>query len=561
MKSLRRPLAAAGLLVVLALNAEVLFVSLVNPAPPPRPGSTPVRDAKVTRGAGIHRLGPCWWRDHRGQHVMYLEGDPYTRGFCNAALADGILDLQHQALEEAFARAFPARVLRFLAARVFLGVYRDVPDHLADADRLAILGLSEGRPDPWLHLAPTYGRVIYYHAIHEISQAMVDSPMVACTTFGATGEHTARGQTLLARNFDFEGGRVFDEHKVVIFVKPRVGYAYAHVAWGGMAGVVSGMNETGLGAVLNAAGSARFDTKGRPTIFVLRSVLTHAATIDEAVDIVRRADVFISEIFTVADAKSGELAAIEITPDEVRVRRGAGRISATNHFLDPELGRDEHNRKRITQKTTGRRLSRLQELLANAGPLDVPKAIRILRDRALPGGRAAPLGHRGTIDPMIAAHSVVFDLTARTLYVSSSPHTLGEFVRYDFDEVMAGGFSDRGALPADAALQDGRYAGLREARRLVREARAAEDAPAEAMLRRALRRSPDYPPALLALARRCERAHKRDCARSAFLRYLATDPAYPRNAREAREALRQLGQPPPTDAPSESASVSPGAGP
>ena len=533
-------------LALSAINAEALFVSLVNPVPPPRPNPAPIRSATIMTTEGMRRLGPCWWREHRGQHVLYLEGDPYTRGFCNAALADGILDLQHQALEDAFHRVFPSRVAQFFVARAFVGIYRHLPDMLSEADRLEILGLSEGRPDPWIHLAPTYGRVVFYHAAHEISQAIVDNPLVACTAFAATGTRTVDGHTLLARTFDFEGGRVFDEHKVVIFVKPRVGYAFAHVAWGGMAGAVTGFNETGLGVVLNAAPSTRFDTEGRPTIFVLRSILNHAATIDQAIDIARSADVFISDIFTIADAKSGELAALEISPDGVGVRREAGQLMTTNHFLVPDPTNGSENRAQIEKRTTGRRLTRLRELLKNH-PLDVPRAIAIVRDRRLPRDRPAPLGHRGTIDALIAAHAVVFDLTTRTLYVSSFPHTLGPFVQYDFDEVFAGGFTDHGALPADDLLSNGRYAHLEEARKLVEEAASTDDEAAQGLLRSALERSSDYPPALLELARRCMRTNDHPCARSAYRRFLDLDPAYQKDAHEAREALETLGQPAATE--------------
>lgn len=539
----KKPLLGASLLVLLVLNADVIFISTVNPVPPPRPEPAPIRHEQITNDAGIRRLGPCWWREHRGQHVMYLEGDPYTRGFCNAALADEILDLQHQTLEDAFARIFPSRLVQLVAARAFLALYRHVPAYLTDADRLEILGLSEGRVDPWVHLAPTYGRVIYYHAIHEISQAMVDSPLIACTAFAATAERTTNGHTLLARTFDFEAGRVFDEHKVVIFVRPRVGYAFVHVAWGGMAGAVSGFNETGLGVVLNAAGSDRFDTKGRPTILVLRTILNHARTIDEAIRIVRSADVFISDIFTIADAKTGELAAIEIAPDQVQVRRGDNQILTTNHFMHPSFRLDRENQRRLEEQTTGRRLRRLQEVLQTHQPLDIPQAIRVLRDRRLAGNQRAPLGHRGTIDALIAAHAVVFDLTARMLYVSAAPHTLGEFVRYDFNAIIAGRFSDRGALPADPILTNGRYAALEEARSLVEQAERSDPVAAEALLVRALERSPEHPPALLELARLCAREAKTACARSAYRRYLATNPAYRKDTQEAEKALRAMGHP------------------
>ena len=67
------------------------------------------------------------------------------------------------------------------------------------------------------------------------------------------------GHTILARNFDFEAGSVFDDGKVVFLVRQEGKIPFASVAWPGLIGVLSGMNAKGLSVVVHG-GRAR-DTR------------------------------------------------------------------------------------------------------------------------------------------------------------------------------------------------------------------------------------------------------------------------------------------------------------
>lgn len=540
-----RILLGAGALALLALNLDAILVQRVNPRAPDVEGPTPIRAARLDRQGELRRLGPCWWTNHRGQHVLYAEGDPYQLGFCAGALADTdeVLDHQEQALTDAMDHFVPLRPVQFALIRTLATAYRGLSEHMTRADQLEIRGICEGRVDRWEYLGPTFGRVLYYHALHDISQAMIDNPLLAaCTAFAATGTATADGHTLLARNFDFEAGRVFDEDKVIAVYRPDVGEPFVSVVWGGMVGAVSGMNAAGIGVVLNAAGSDRLDTEGRPTTLVLRSILQYATSIDEAVHIVESADILVADIFTVADGDTGELAVIEMAPGKVAVRRGGPTVLATNHFLHPDFDDDEENRRRLSTGTTGARYARLAELVeGRRAPLDVDAAIQILRDRRPPGGRPVGLGHRGTIDALIAAHSVVFDVTARRLWVSASPHTLGEYVQYDLRELLEGrALRDRGARPADPLLAAGAYERLTETRALVERAKDEDPEPAARTLERALELTPGYPPALLHLAQACEAVGRLDCARAYYRRFLADAPPYKDSEARAKAQLSAL---------------------
>jgi len=517
---LGRVITALLFIALVVANLDAIVVQWTTGAPPP--GSEPDTDQ-------------CWTRDHRGQHVLYLAGDAFTLGYCNSKLLRDVMARQEDTLQHALDTFLPFGPLQHTMLRVLAWVYRDFPDHLTASEKLEIAGLAAGYDDPYPQKGPTYSRLVYYHAIHDISQAMVDNPLLACSAFAATGQATVGGHALLGRLFDFEGGRVFDEDKVVVFYKPDYGLGFVSVVWAGMIGAVSGMNEAGLAITLNAATSDVGSTTGVPTTVLLRRVLQYARSIDEAVAVIERADVFVSDIFTVADGNTGEVAVIELTPGAVHVRRDASVVVATNHLLHDAFGGDEENAYRMEESTTVSRHARLSEVVQAArGALDPARVLSILRDRRLPGGADPGPGHRGSVDAVIAAHAVIFDATSRRLWVSRAPHALGEFIEYDLTEALSGRLRDHGALPADPMLTDGRFERLQRARGLLEQGGLQN-------IREAAALQPGYPPAQRALAEACDEAEEIECARAAYARFLALEPPHRKHRVEAEARLSELG--------------------
>jgi hypothetical protein len=327
-----------------------------------------------------------------------------------------------------------AMLFRHLSLLYLMGI----DAHLLAAERAEILGLAHGTPDPFPDLGPRYGRLVAYHAIHELSQRFaVDNPALGCSLVAVGAARGKRGHAFVARNFDFEGGAVFDADKLVVAVRPTGGYGFVSVSWGGMAGVVSGMNEKGLALVINAGVSTDYRRVGAPTTLLVRDALQRAATIDEAVAVLTERPAFVTDIIGMAD-RTGAVAVLELTPQRHRLRRG-DLLLATNHLEHPDLAADASNRARIEQSTTAQRRQRLERIFANHGrrPIGRDTLLGVLRDRRTAEGRTLPLGHRHSLDALIATHSVIFDSTAGYLWVSQGPHTLGPYHGYDAAKLIA----------------------------------------------------------------------------------------------------------------------------
>ena len=275
---------------------------------------------------------------------------------------------------------------------------------------------------------------------------------------------------------------------------PTGGYGFVSISWSGMAGVVSGMNEHGLSITLNAGASADYRRVGAPTTLLVRRALENARTVDEAIDILTSAPPFISDILGIADA-SGDVAVLELTPERHGVRRG-DLLVATNQLESDALKDDPVSRERQRITTTAQRRERLGRIVAGLEPewrLGPAELLSIVRDRRAADGTTLPLGHRHAIDALIATHSVIFDATARRIWVSEGPHTLGPYHGYDVARLLAAKDAEGvrqsyvGSLPADPILDMAPL--VKQARRAWGVARAALDAGDIDAAERALRRT------------------------------------------------------------------------
>ncbi len=468
---LRISLWTVGVLTSLLAGFVVWVYLTCFAEPPPLTARPPILDqVPASSPDGRVHLGRSWFRRDPGCSLLYLEGDPFTLGYSNSTLTQELLEVQERSLIDTARAFFPSR-LSFLAVGLLVLINnRSLPSFVPIEYQYEILGLSSGGKDPFPEYGPRYHRILNYHAAHDISHWVLDKPVLGCTAFAARGRQTRDGHLLVGRNFDFEGGRHFDENKIIGLYRPEKGHAFLSVSWPGMAGAVTGMNEVRMFCSINGAHSEDRGRIGKPVSLVVREVLQYAGSVDEAVAIVRAVPVFVSDSFLIADGKTNEAVVVEKSPGKAGVRgMEDDLLFQANHFECPGFAADAGNAAYEREGTSLSRRTRLRELVeAHRGQLDPPATVEILRDRRGPGGKNLALGHRGAINPMIATHSVVADLTARVLWVSRGPHQLGRFEAFGFEA-----FGEPGAppVPEDPALASGDYQRLCRARALVEQAK------------------------------------------------------------------------------------------
>jgi hypothetical protein len=420
-----------------------------------------------------------------GVQQLVLEGSPFGRGRLAGQYTQALLQRQEVELDARLTHLFPLPVTQQLLVISsiiwFKGLERYFEPWMVDE----MYGVSLSAPHVFDRLVDPFTRQLAYHGLHELGQLMVDrgydadadtstntAPDKGCTVAALETE----GNWTLGRDFDLEAGRILDDEKVMKWVFPDQGRAFVSVVWSGMVGVVTGVNEDGLYLSLNAAGSDDFRRIGMPSTLIALKALQFASTAQQALQIITDSPMFITDIFVLLDAKSGELYRVEKSPERTVVLRESGSAVITNHLVDAAWAGDEQNESRKRRFTTLVREQRGKALLArlatgatgpNTGATVIDGILGILRDKGIDEhGQPLALGNRKAIDALIATHSVVFDGHEQVLYVSQGPAVSGPFSGFDLRASFAQRHPVLAArtLPADPQVTAESFAAVQAAR-------------------------------------------------------------------------------------------------
>ena len=310
--------------------------------------------------------------------------------------------------------------------------------HITEDYKAEIYGLSKYASNDYNHIAENYLRVLYLHSAHDIGHALQDLALVGCSSFAAWGDKTEDGQLIIGRNFDFYAGDEFAKNKIIAFVNPTEGHKFMSVTWAGMIGVVSGMNEHGLTVTINA-GKSKIPLIAKTPISILtREILQYASTIDEAIAIAKKRQVFVSESIFIGSAKDKKAITIEVSPDNFGVYEvsNSNQLICSNHFQSDAYAEDENNIKHKAESHSQYRYERMEELLSTSEKLTVQGAVDILRNKDGLNNKAIGYGNEKALNQLIAHHGIVFKPEERQVWISSNPYQLGEFVAYDLDDVF-----------------------------------------------------------------------------------------------------------------------------
>ena len=121
--------------------------------------------------------------------------------------------------------------------------------------------------------------------------------------------------------------------------RPRRGEGYRFIHYGGAGTWWSegGLNEAGLGMVLNGLPGAGAAPDSVPTLPLARGVLQHCASVRESIEWLARYDVMYLGFNLMLADRQGDLASVEVVPGAQGVQRPAGDcLIHTNHCLLPE---------------------------------------------------------------------------------------------------------------------------------------------------------------------------------------------------------------------------------
>jgi hypothetical protein len=546
----RRLALTGGVALFCALFGYLIFLRVTRIEPPridPAVRAAAELPLEV-RGPRAY-VGESWLGRDRGIWEAHLTGEPYALGWAQGRLGNRLFLEAEDYMFGEMARYVPSKIALWLIRAGVRMQYRHVGDLLPPERAEEIAGMARGVDDLHGDFLPIYHRLVFYHALHDITQGLEHSPLLGCTAFAAGGPASTNGHLIIGRNFDFEGPEIFDREKAILFFKPKGKIPFASVAWLGMSGVITGLNAEGIYVSINAARSDdKASGEGVPVEILVREIMEQARSIDDVVALVKKTPVMVPDFYLVGDGKTGESAVIERTPRRLEVRRSNradGTMLLANHALSPSFAADAENDRLKRYLTSGARFRRIEELVKHwRGQIDPKKALEILRDKKGAGGVELGLGNRNALDAIIATHSVVVDATALTIWVSSGPHLTGRYVGFDLRKELGGQAQPNPPdLPPDPIVDTDEFRGfvlaqseLKAAERLKKRDpdRALEEA------RRAIGLEDKMPEPHRLVADLLRARGDRAGARKEYQRFLELSPPYLKDIEEVKGILDTL---------------------
>lgn len=371
-----------------------------------------------------------------GLFELYVEGEAFERGVYAGRLTKDLLRDQEKIFVDMINRMIPSDIYRFFLKSGIYFFNKKIALNIAPENIREIYGISRSASPDYDFIGSGYMRMLNYHAAHDIGHMLQNLNLVACTAFSMWGDKTADGDLLTGRNFDFYLGEKFAENKIVEFVRPEKGVPFAMISWGGMTGVVSGMNLEGLSVVINAAESDIPEQSATPVTLVAREILQYAKDIDSALKIAKNREIFVSQNFFISSANDKKSVVIEKRPGKTEIfDKNGSSLSVTNHFQGP-LKTDYLEKGSVPAENSLGRLNRVNELIEKGENFDAKAVVKILRDTKQSGGKDVEPGSELAINQFLAHHSVVFNNTKKIMYVSTKPWQLGKFVAYDLKKIF-----------------------------------------------------------------------------------------------------------------------------
>ena len=188
-----------------------------------------------------------------------------------------------------------------------------------------------------------------------------------CSGVALRGKATAGGRVLHARVLDYMREIDLQDAAAVTVFMPEGRHKWMSLGYAGFIGTVTAMNEKGL-AIGEMGGRGEGQWDGMPMSLLLRDVMERAATVDEALAILRDAPRTCEYYYVLSD-RSGALRAVHCTPQQMTVLE-----PGQQH---PRLPLVPEDTVLVSGEDRAKVLSRrIQE---NYGRIDVPRLIEIIK--------------------------------------------------------------------------------------------------------------------------------------------------------------------------------------
>lgn len=370
---------------------------------------------------------------------MHLKGSPYEMGLQHGTLLaqlhreDTLVNMADQLNPLNAPASGVARLMQefqrfYFRYKLEPWILRNIPADLYTELQGIVYGVSGGEDD-------NPQGIIMGNVAQDLGMTF------ACTSIVAFGDATASGALYHARNLDQLGMIDWGQYGYVVVYEPDEGYPFITHIYPVHAGTMQAMNNQGITVSVNYSLVDRSanDLDGIGMVFLIREIVQHASTLDQAIGIVLSSPRTFGLNILISDSKIADAVVLEVDANRYAIRRPNGDILYTANRYNSEYMQQFQTPGWLA---SARRENRLSQFLAdNHGEITVESMVDLLRDRNEP----SMLGYEGLVDGINNAGtllSTVFSPDEQMLWVSVLDKERGspdaEFYAFSLARALAG---------------------------------------------------------------------------------------------------------------------------
>ena len=188
-----------------------------------------------------------------------------------------------------------------------------------------------------------------------------------CSGFSIFGDATVNGTMYHGRILDYLKGVGLEQNATVMVFQPDQGNAWVNIGYAGFVGSVSAMNEKHI-SIGEMGGRGEGNWDGKPMAQLVRDAMEKASTLEEAVEIFRKAPRTCEYYYVISDGNTKKAVALECTPTKF--------VTVSPGESHPQL---DHPMKDTVLISAGSRYETLaQRVKDNYGKLDAEGARNLM---------------------------------------------------------------------------------------------------------------------------------------------------------------------------------------
>ncbi len=230
----------------------------------------------------LKESGPAYLEQIGEERVLHLKGTHYDMGFQHGTL-------MKEEIEAA------SMVLRVVGVASWDG---DFQASLRQAWARAEKFIPEKFKQEIKGMADATGMTV-----ENVQDFTIFPELFHCSGFAMWGKATADGELLHGRVLDYMREAGLDKWQLVIIEEPKDANAFVNVAYSGMLGSVTGMNDKQIGiGEMGGKGAEQWD--GMPMSFLIRECLESGGTLDDVKRIMTDTPRTCEYYYVISDAKA-----------------------------------------------------------------------------------------------------------------------------------------------------------------------------------------------------------------------------------------------------------------